>query len=287
MLRLYAATAAALFAIAGFTYWESIYSDRWVTSNVTAEDFGKRFSNVPMTVGPWVGSEMKAEKATLEMAGAVSHVSRRYVNAETNQSVDLWLIVGHARDICRHTPDICYPSQGYAQIGTRVKHRIEPTGDSEHPATFFTAKFRNESAAGGHIERVFWAWNGNEPGKDQWEAPEYQKQFYGNNRALYKMYFTAQMVDADEDIPQNVAVDFAKLMIPEINKALFHERYKSEAPAADSTSDSASAEPAAAVDAETALPSVPTPTTDDAAVATPPAEAATPADPATEPAAAK
>lgn len=239
MLRLYAATAVALVAIASFSFWESIYSDRFEDSSVTAEEFGKRFDKVPMAVGPWIGSEMKVEKATLEMAGAVNHVSRRYVNAETNQSVDLWLIVGHAREICRHTPDICYPSQGYSQVGTRVKQRIEPVGEAENPAMFFTAKFRNESTAGNRNERVFWAWNGNEEGKYQWEAPDYQKQYYGNNRALYKMYFTAQIADSNEEIPQNVAVGFAKLMIPEVNKALFPEHYKREAPATDSIDSTA------------------------------------------------
>ena len=93
MLRLYLATAVALVVITGFTYWEGIYSDRFASSSVTAEQFGKLFDKVPMAVGPWVGTEMKAEKATLEMAGAVRHVSRRYVNSENNQTVDLWLIV--------------------------------------------------------------------------------------------------------------------------------------------------------------------------------------------------
>ena len=104
---------------------------------------------------------------------------------------------------------------------------------------------------------MFWAWNGNEEGKDQWEAPEPKsmwawlpvksdgpKTYYGNNRALYKMYFTARMADAEEDIPQNLAVDFAKLMIPEVNKALFPERYhgtESEAPAPAATSAESSA----------------------------------------------
>src|SRR5262245_32457037 len=133
MLRLYAPAAAAIVLNAGLTYWESIYSDLFVSSSVTAEEVGKRFANVQKDLGNWNSTDMKAEAATLAQAGAVNPVSRRYVNQDTQQSVDLWLIVGHAREICRHTPDICYPSQGYSQLGTRVKHRIEPPGDQ--PAT--------------------------------------------------------------------------------------------------------------------------------------------------------
>jgi len=228
MLRLYVPVAVTVVLIAGLTFWESILSDRFVSSSVTAAEFGERFASVPKEIGDWVGEDRPEEKETLEMAGAVRHVSRRYVNSETGARVDLWLIVGHARDICRHTPDICYPSHGFGQIGNTVKQRIEAPG--EEPATFFTAKFRDESNQGGELVRVFWAWNGNRPDREQvdWEAPDYQKQAFGNNTALYKMYFTAGMSSKDEPAGDNVAIEFGKLMIPKVNRALFPERYPDE-----------------------------------------------------------
>ncbi len=263
MLRLYAPVAVALLAIVAFTAWEAVLSDRFVSSSMTAEEFGQRFKQVPKDIGLWEGVEMHPEKATLEIAGAVNHVSRRYVHRDTQQTVDLWLIVGHARDIARHTPDICYPSQGYSQMGARVSERIVPPDDPDHPATFFTAKFHNESSLGNKIERVFWAFNGNEEGKDEWEAPESEgvfaflpsksagpKNYYGNNTALYKMYFTAAMVDGDELPNQNVAYDFAELALPLINKALFPERYDAEDLEADAAADPAAELPPAAEAAE-------------------------------------
>ena len=258
MVRLYIAFGVAIVAIVGLSAWEAVYSDRFVDSSVTAEEFGQRFANVPMVVGPWVGTDMRAETATLEMAGAVNHVSRRYVNQnDPSQSVDLWLVVGHSREICRHTPDICYPSQGFSPVGFRGKERIENPDDPEHPATFFTGKFRNESPLNNRLVRVFWAWNGNQPGKDQWEAPEAEsiwswvpfkstgpKMYYGNNTALYKMYFTASIADSDEEAKDNPAMAFAKLMLPEVNRALFPERYKDKPrpePAATAPADDAAA----------------------------------------------
>jgi hypothetical protein len=265
MLRLYIPAAVVVVLIAIGTGFEAHYSDRFTSSSISAEEFGKRFANVPEKVGPWVGTDTDEQSETLEQAGAVSHVSRTYVNGENGRRVDLWLIVGHAREICRHTPDICYPSHGFAQLGNRLKHRIDAPG--ENPATFFTAKFRDESALGGQQRtRVFWAWNGNNPNKNQtdWEAPEYQKLHFGNNTALYKMYFTANMDALDEPVEDSVAIDFAKLMIPEVNRALFPERYKDEVPTesdpADdrpavgdeaAASDEAPAEPAEAAPGET------------------------------------
>jgi hypothetical protein len=249
MIRLYAPVAVAVVAIVSLTAWAAHYSDRFTSSSMTAEEFGKRFARVPKdntespALGDWVGQDMEVEGATLEQAGAVSHVSRRYVNPKyPGRHVDLWLIVGHARDIVRHTPDICYPSQGYSQIGATIKYTVTPPADEEHPGDFFTAKFRNESNSGMKTERVFWAWNGNDPegGRDDWEAPESQKLHFGPNRALYKMYFTSEMQADDEEPGKNLAVEFAKIMIPEINRALFPERYGLVAPA-----DAAASDPAA------------------------------------------
>ena len=253
MLRLYAPAGIAVLAIVSLTAWSWAYSDILGTSAVSAEELGKRFAKVPMTVGPWVGTDMKPEAATLEQAGAVNYVSRRYDNAETGQSVDLWLIVGHSRDICRHTPDICYPSQGFSQIGARVKWDFETTDQAENPPTFFTAKFRNESEARNRDARVFWAWTTDVEGQDTWDAPEPKtwfdwlpfkstgpKVYYGNNPELYKLYFTATMNESDEDVADNVVNDFAELMLPQIDRALFPERFPNE------TKAKAAAEPAAA-----------------------------------------
>jgi hypothetical protein len=240
MLRLYEPVAATVVLILGLTFWESVYSDRFSGSGITAEEFGKQFVKIPMTVGPWQGATQEVDKKTLEVAGAVNHVSRKYTNATTGASVDLWLVVGHARDIGRHTPDICYPSHGFAQDGDILRQRIEIPG--EEPATFYTARFRNEAAlGGGAVQRVFWAWNPNRPDEPQWIAPEGQRRYFANNPALYKMYFTANMKDRDEPVAENMAVEFAKAMLPEINRALFPDRYPAVEPSAEKKPGDASA----------------------------------------------
>jgi hypothetical protein len=237
MLRLYIPVAVTVVLIASLTFWESIYSDRFTGSSVDAAEFGKLFANVPKEVGPWVGDENPVKEETLNTAGAVNHVSRTYVNRDTGQKVDLWLIVGHARDIVRHTPDICYPSQGFAQDGTTQKQSIEAVDGTK--AVFNTARFRQESplGQGGPLVRVFWGWNANKPEEKDWIAPESQRIHFGNNTALYKMYFTSSMKDRDELVTGNNAMEFAKVMIPEVNKALFPELYPAATEGKDSDAD--------------------------------------------------
>lgn len=241
MNRLYIAAAVTLALIVSLTAWESIYSDRFTGTSVTAEQFDKLFANVPLEIGPWQGENHKVDDKTLEVAGAVNHVSRSYRNMDTGQQVDLWLVVGHARDICRHTPDICYPSQGFSQDGTKQKQRIE-TDQGE--ATFYTARFRQEMSlgGGGAFQRVFWAWNANSDEEHDWNAPNNARLHYGNNRALYKMYFTGGMKDRDEPVADNVALDFAKVMLPAVNHALFPQHYGVPAQSAAPTEDEGDAE---------------------------------------------
>ena len=277
MLRLYIPAAVTLVLLASLTAWEAKYSDRWTDTNISAEEFGRRFANLPKQVGPWQGTDGQVHDETLEVAGAVNHVSRTYENSETGARVDLWLVVGHARDIGRHTPDVCYPSQGFAQDGDKLKQRIEASGEA--PATFFTARFRNEAAVS--TQRVFWAWNANESADDQWEAPDNSRIRFGNNRALYKMYFTASMQDRNQPITDNVAYDFAELMLPVVNRTLFPERYGiAPGDVAEAAQDAVAEAPASDEDAgldESAVLDEAATAEDETSTATPPIEA-TPAD---------
>jgi hypothetical protein len=260
MLRLYVPVAVAVVLIASLTYWESVYSDRFTGTSINPAEFNQRFAGLPKDrkdapeLGSWIGVDNPVTEETLKGAGAVSHVSRTYTNQETGEKVDLWLIVGHSREISRHTPDICYPSQGFAMDGTQLKQPIKPD-DSNEEADFHTARFRKESAlgTGGPLVRVFWAWNPNTEDEKQWVAPDNSKRYFGNNRALYKMYFTSSMKERDESVTENTAYKFAKIMLPIVNKTLFASGGVPpiDAPKEDAATP-ADAAPAAAAPAETA-----------------------------------
>jgi hypothetical protein len=233
------------FLIVSLCLVEGLYlKDRWGKPGVEAELMGKRFANVPKQIGDWKGEDLPVDAQVKKTAGAVSYVSRRYTNQESGDEVRLWLIVGHSRDICRHTPNICYPASGFRQQGSQLRHTLElPDGKPTH---FFTGKFIKDDVYGRHAERVFWAWN--HPDTNKWEAPSGNpRQHYGLSRALYKLYFTSNVKPSEDTAEDNVATTFAELMLPEIDKALFPEA-NSEATVeveADATDDG-KAEPAEA-----------------------------------------
>ncbi|HMO85426.1 MAG TPA: hypothetical protein PKC18_10955, partial [Lacipirellulaceae bacterium] len=104
MLRFYVPAAAALVLIASLTFWESVYSDRFAGSSVSAEEFGERFKTLPMRIGDWDGVDMKEEEKTLKMAGAVRHVVDEGVERPRPQQFRGICAErpGHCRQCCRH-----------------------------------------------------------------------------------------------------------------------------------------------------------------------------------------
>jgi hypothetical protein len=221
--------------IIGLSFYEGMYlKDRWGEPGAEAAEMGKRFKNVPKKIGDWVGQDMPVDEQNRKTAGAVNYVSRFYKNEKTGREVRLWLIVGHSRDIVRHTPNICYPNAGFRQDSPEIRHQVSLKG--KDPAEFYTAKFIKESSFGRIAERVFWAWNS--PATNKWEAPDTARHHYGLTKALYKVYFTTNTFGDEKTAEDSVAAEFAELMLPEIDKALFPE------PGANATSTAATSEDA-------------------------------------------
>jgi hypothetical protein len=69
---------------------------------------------------------------------------------------------------------------------------------------------------------------------------------FGNNRAIYKLYFTSAMKEREEAVTDNTAYKFAKMMIPVVNQTLFGSGNATpgSAPAADAAAPPAEATPA-------------------------------------------
>ena len=209
----------AVVLIAATTVVEGVFlRDRWGEPGAEAAELGKRFANVPKKIGSWTGVDIPVEEEVQERSGAVNFVSRRYTNSVNGQTVDLWLIIGHSRDIIRHTPDICYASSGFHPQGSTLRHTVYYGDDKE--ARFFTSKFHKEDELVRRMDRVFWAWN--HPDIEKWDSPENARYHYGmSTRTLYKMYFTSTVKSDEDTVDESPAVEFAALILPAIDAALF------------------------------------------------------------------
>jgi hypothetical protein len=231
----YLPIAVGVVLLVGLTIFNGMKTDRLAGANFTAEEKAELLKNVPKQVGDWIGEDKKVEEAIKDTAGAVGAVSRTYRNTRTGDVVDLWLIVGHGRAISAHTPDICYRSSGFtARADDNAVYPLVIDG-REKPVPFLTNTFFREDVTGRRLIRVFWTWHNTETagteGVTFWEAPTNSRWHFGNTRALYKMYFTAEMRGQEETAEQSPCLRFAREFLPEVEKALT-EVHDSSAPVA-------------------------------------------------------
>jgi hypothetical protein len=223
-MQRYLPAMLGVLVIVGLSIPQFIMTDRLSGQNVTAEQRAKPLEKIPMNIGDWRGEDMAVDPVVLETAGAVGAVSRVYRNVRTGEIVDLWLIVGHAKDIVRHTPNICYRGSGFEARAREDSVYPLVEGD-ETKATFLTNTFyKEDSLTGRTLKRVFWTWyNPDEDeneGKVVWEGAKNIRRRAGNTRGLYKMYFTGNMKDSMETTEQSACMQFAREFLPVVNKAL-------------------------------------------------------------------
>jgi hypothetical protein len=243
----YSPIIVAILLIVGLTIVEFQMTDRLAGTNVSAEQRAALLEKVPSAIGDWHGDDTPVDPNVRKTAGAVGAVQREYHNVRTGEKVRLWLIVGHAREISAHTPDICYPSQGFE--ARAPENSVYPMVFPDQPKTdFLTNTFLRNNSNGPQLERVFWSWynpmNKANEGKVVWEAPSNARWHFGNTRALYKMYFSSSMRDPKEMAEASPCVRFARDFLPELNKAL-SEVYS------DTPGGTAGAKPAAETTAAT------------------------------------
>jgi hypothetical protein len=269
----YLPIALGVVLIVGLTIVQVRMTDRLSASNVTAEQRAALLKNVPMNIGDWHGTDKPVDEGVKQTAGAEGAVSRQYRNARTGEVVDLWLIVGHGRAISAHTPDICYRSSGFA--ARAVENSMYPMMmEDESEVPFLTNTFfREDHLTGRQLYRVFWSWYSTETDGDKvvWEAPSNARWYFGNTRALYKMYFTSVMRDPMETAEQSPCLQFAREFIPVVNKALSQVHGDETAATPVATNETASDE-AESKDADVNPEAAPVEATEDIAKETETAE---------------
>jgi len=207
-------------ALIGFTVAEARMSGRFQGSNMTAEEFAALLKKVPMDIGEWHGTDLPVEEQVKITAGARGYVSRAYRNSVTGEEVTIWLIVGHSKDVVRHTPDICYPSSGFQTMSPENAHETFVFEGQPH-ADFYTNKFLKEDETGRQLVRVFWSWyKPADDGTVTWEAPEIVRWRFGNAPSLFKLYFTSKMSSYKETTDESPCMKFAEVFLPIVDKAL-------------------------------------------------------------------
>jgi hypothetical protein len=85
---------------------------------------------IPYRLGDWVGVDTEIRQEALRILDANASLSRTYRNLSTGHTATLLLVhCSDSRSLLGHYPPVCYPSQGWTQLGA-TPHGIEREAES-------------------------------------------------------------------------------------------------------------------------------------------------------------
>lgn len=189
-----------------------LWSGRWNVSD-GPERAAARLAQVPMIVGDWDGraSELDARQMSVaELSGA--HVCE-YVNRRTGSVVSTLLVCGRPGPVSVHTPEICYVGRGYETAGSRTRYTVPSLTGAE----FWVCDFQKQQTAVPDRLRIFYAWSAN----GTLAAPDSPRLTFFREPALYKLYVTRKLVQAEEPLEDDPVVEFLKIFVPQLEKSVF------------------------------------------------------------------
>lgn len=190
---------------------------RW-TGGTSAEldALAKRYELIPRKFGDWVATakDSNISERQLIAAGGASTISRQYYNPNTKQTVQVFMICGFARNTAVHTPDVCYPGNGFKAEKTPKVVNVN-NGLAKAYVTTFTKQVDGRPLH----QRIFWMWN---VGKG-WQAPDAPRMQYRGWSALNKLYLiaSANTLDKANEADKAELAQFAEVFLPEVHRILY------------------------------------------------------------------
>ncbi len=169
---------------------------------------------MPSVIAAWDGTDIdvKDEARTLGLAGVLA---RRYVNRETGKAVSIYLACGRPGHVSVHTPDVCYPGDGYHEV--EPPRRISLAGAGKTPAEFWSARYMRHAPDMQSNMRIFWAWHGSAG----WQVADNPRTTFFNESVLHKLYIIREGASADEPAQSDVGAEFARALLPVLEEQLF------------------------------------------------------------------
>jgi hypothetical protein len=191
---------------------DGLWTDRWIAAEEPRAAAAK-LAALPMTFGDWDGRAKKLDDRTLALAEATGYVRRQYVNRRTGNTVALLILCGRPGPLSVHSPEICYDGSGYEEVGGRTKYTEPETPAAE----FWVYRFRKRDSAIPMYLRVLYSWGA----AGAWRAVETPRLAFARQPLLYKMYVVRELTDPDEPLKDDPALDFIRILLPQLQKGLF------------------------------------------------------------------
>ena len=150
-------------------------------------DIAAKFNALPMRIAGWSGTPMTIDAKQLRTTEALASLSRSYHDAQ--QAVVVLLLYGPPGPLGAHTPEVCYPGNGYRPLGE--PYRI---GGEELGGELWASRFESPGIPPETVE-VLWAWGTG----DRWLAASNPRLHFAGLAGIYKLYITRKIPQVAED----------------------------------------------------------------------------------------
>lgn len=191
------------------------FSNRWGIS-ATAEKAATRLLETPKNVGKWeLREEFELSPTASEVLENPTYLERRYVHADTGDSVTVAVLVGAPGPIAVHTPEICYSSREYA-----IKENRKKVAFDFDPAHSLWSTLFQSRTVDAQLLNVVYGWT---DGK-QWTAPEDARWQNLGKSHLYKIQVAA-IAGSPERQPDEVTKEFLQAFLPVLSPHLVAASY--------------------------------------------------------------
>ena len=141
--------------------------------------FALNENEFPKKLGNWhvdEGTTPKLDSRIARIAGANAYLLKNYVDRESGAVVLVLILYGPARSVFGHSPEVCYPANGYQPVMPPADHQFLDS-TSQFPVRFRSAFFSKNSDATNRYEEVYYTFRYNDRWlpevADQWKLFRY------------------------------------------------------------------------------------------------------------------
>ncbi|MFI5457405.1 MAG: exosortase-associated EpsI family protein [Isosphaerales bacterium] len=112
-------------------------------------------AELPRVLGTWraiEGIESKLDPEIASATGSTDSLIRVYQDEKTGEEFRVLVLYGLATTVYAHSPEVCYPANGYRRIGESADHELTEPGST--PVRYRTSYFTKRSGSVGHAVEV-------------------------------------------------------------------------------------------------------------------------------------
>jgi Protein of unknown function (DUF3485) len=168
---------------------------------------------IPRAIGTWQGAPTVIDEQIARGTGADQIVTRRYVNQDTGVAVDVILLYGPAAEMSIHSPEVCYPSAGYAPVGGAAG-KIVKTEGADVP--FRSLVYRKGEGASADLQEVYYTWRYD----DRWSPEVGIRKRFERIPSMYKVHVARRLTERERRDVGNPCEAFLAALLPELQRRM-------------------------------------------------------------------